>query len=181
MASFPTLLHRPIFGGAFGQGQYSLATVPTISNGLHAVRFMVVDARGGAVLSVSNDKLEAMAMARRHLHLAAPQRAANDELWKQDTLWPDLAPSAAPKMRRVSRRRREIFGRSGGRCHYCRGALDLEGVWHIEHMVPRALGGGDAPLNLVAACAPCNVSKRDLSSLEFVAIRGTTDSPTRKK
>ena len=162
------LLHRPIYGGPFGEGRFSLATVPTISNGLHAVRFMVIDARGGAVLSVSNDKLEAMSLARRHLHLVAPQPAANDELWTQHALWPDLAPPEVSKLRYVSRRRREIFARSGERCHYCRAALALDGRWHVEHMVPRALGGGDDPLNLVAACVPCNLVKRDRTALEFL-------------
>jgi hypothetical protein len=169
------LLHRPIYGGPFGEGRFSLATVPTISNGLHAVRFMVIDARGGAVLSVSNDKLEAMSLARRHLHLVAPQHAANDELWTQDALWPDLAPPAAPNPHHVSRRRREIFSRSDERCHYCRAKLALDGRWHVEHMVPRALGGGDDPLNLVAACGPCNLAKRDRTALEFMGNVGRSD------
>jgi len=173
--SFAKLLHRPIFGGAFGRGRYSLASVPTILNGLHAVRFMVVDARGGAVLSVSNDKLEAMALARRHLHLVTPQFAANDALWTQDALWPDLTPRAVPKLRYVSRRRREIFARSDAKCHYCQAPLTLDGKWHIEHMLPRALGGGDDALNLVAACAPCNLAKSARSALEFVANVARSD------
>ena len=31
----------------------------------------------------------------------------------------------------------------------------------VDHMVPRALGGGDELCNLVTACATCNFSKRD--------------------
>lgn len=37
------MLQRPIYGGVFGDGRYSLATVRTIANGLHAVRFMVME------------------------------------------------------------------------------------------------------------------------------------------
>ena len=172
----PRMLQRPLYGGAFGDGLYSLATLPTISNGLHAVRFMVIEPRAGSVLSVSHDKLEALALARRHLHLVTPQRAANDELWTQEALWPALTPPAVPKPRRVSRRRREVFERSDGRCHYCRSVLTLDGRWHVEHMVPRALGGEDGAANLVAACAPCNLAKGDRTALEFV----TTESPARR-
>lgn len=163
------MLQRPIYGGAFGDGRYSLATIPTIVNGLHAVRFMVVDPRGGAVLSIADEKLEALAMARRILHLAAP--AANDARWQQTSFWPDLPVEPVPFVRPVSRRRREIFGRSDGRCRYCRTALVLEGPWHVEHMVPRALGGGDGAYNLVAACVRCNLAKSDCTALEFVAER----------
>ncbi|MCB2039169.1 MAG: HNH endonuclease, partial [Ottowia sp.] len=70
--------------------------------------------------------------------------------------------------RYVSRRRRSIFEQSQGRCHYCGAALDLTGKWHIEHQLPRALGGTDEGLNLVAACVPCNLSKSDRTAIEFV-------------
>jgi len=55
----PTIRHRPIIGGIFGQGRYSLATQPCVENGLHAVRFMVIDPRRGSVLSVADNKLGA--------------------------------------------------------------------------------------------------------------------------
>ncbi|MCA3177582.1 MAG: HNH endonuclease [Burkholderiales bacterium] len=69
----------------------------------------------------------------------------------------------------IPRRRRAIFERSGGRCHYCACELQLEGRWHIEHKVPRALGGRSVDDNLVAACAPCNLKKRDQTDHEFQA------------
>jgi hypothetical protein len=49
----PPMLHRPIMGGVFGQGEFQLATQPTVSNGLHAVRFMVIQARAGRVLAIA--------------------------------------------------------------------------------------------------------------------------------
>lgn len=162
------MLQRPIYGGVFGHGLYSLATIPTVSNGLHAVRFMVIDPSGGAVISAADDKLAAIESARRLLRLTSPQVAANDELWQQCALWPDLPFDRVPKVQGISRRRREIFARSQGRCHYCRTTLTLDGHWHVEHQRPRALGGGDDALNLVAACAPCNLAKRDRTALEFV-------------
>jgi 5-methylcytosine-specific restriction endonuclease McrA len=172
------MLQRPIYGGIFGRGVYALATQPTITNGLHAVKFMVVDPRAGTVLSVSDVKLEAIAMARRLLHLTTP--AANDARWQQAAFWPNLPVEPVPKVRPISRRRRQVFERSGGRCHYCRSVLTLDGRWHVEHMVPRALGGGEAAANLVAACAPCNLAKGDRTALEFVSAAAAAGARERR-
>jgi hypothetical protein len=165
------MLQRPLYGGPFGNGRYSLATMPTVSNGLHAVRFMVLDPQGGAVLSAAFEKLAAIEAARRVLRLAGPLQAANDEAWTQSTLWSDLPFDRGTGLRRATRRRREVFDRSEGRCHYCSCTLALDGVWHVEHQRPRALGGGDDAVNLVAACQACNLSKRDRTALEFFASR----------
>ena len=165
--------HRPIFGGVFGKGRYSLATIPRIDKGLHAVRYLVIEPREGSVIAQADDKLEALASARRLLRAttALAQRMDSERLGEQAPLWPNeelpaLAPGA--RTRPISRRRRQIFEKSNGRCHYCSIALAIEGEWHVEHVVPRALGGGDSPLNLVAACAKCNLEKSDKSALEFV-------------
>jgi hypothetical protein len=164
------MLQRPIYGGPFGQGVYALATLPTISNGLHAVRFMVVEPRRGNVLSVADDKQQAIAAARRMLVALTAPAAANDAQWLQGRLWPDLPvdrPPAPP--RKISRRRRKVFDRSEGRCAYCRTPLMLDGQWHVEHQMPRALGGDDSAANLVAACVHCNLAKGARTALEFVA------------
>lgn len=166
------MLQRPIYGGPFGHGQYALATLPTITNGLHAVRFMVIEPRRGTVLSVADDKLTAIAGARRLLVGLPAAGAANDASWEQTGFWPDLPAGRTLRPHPISRRRQEIFARAEGRCHYCRAALALDGCWHVEHMVPRALGGEDVAGNLVAACAPCNLSKRDRTALEFVTREG---------
>lgn len=126
------------------------------------------------MLSVADEKLEALSMARRVLHLAAP--AANDAQWLQASIWPDLPVEPVPRVRPVSRRRREIFARSEGRCRYCRAALVLEGPWHVEHMLPRAWGGDGSASNLVAACAPCNLTKSDRTALECVSA-SAAESP----
>jgi 5-methylcytosine-specific restriction endonuclease McrA len=165
------LLQRPIYGGAFGDdGRYSLASVPCVSHGLHATRYMVVQPQAGLVLSVSEDKTEALALARKRLSAANDKHQPPEIAKEQGELWPDEpllspVPSPAPY---VARRRREIFERSQGRCHYCRTPIELFGKWHIEHQLPRALGGGDDTLNLVAACVPCNLRKSDSTAIEFV-------------
>ena len=173
------LRQRPIYGGVFGKGRYSLATVPCISHGLHAVRYMVVEPRSGAVLSVSDDKTEAMTAARRLIQATAALIRQEAEAAaahpRQDCLWPEevMPPSEAGLVvRNTPKRRREIFERSVGKCHYCGTPLQLDGKWHVEHQMPRALGGDDSIVNLVAACVPFNLSKRDMTALEFVCVQG---------
>lgn len=172
----PNLLQRPILGGVFGAGRYVLATKPCVAHGLHAVRFMVLDPRAGAVISMGDTKTEALAAARRIIRAAqlrgdgcgsgAPTPA-------QPGLWPDaeLEDGSPPvRLRPISRRRRDIFAKCDGKCHYCCRVLTLDGAWHVEHMLPRALGGQDEIGNLVAACAPCNLAKGDKTAVEFVAL-----------
>lgn len=173
------LLQRPIFGGVFDAGRYALATVPCVVRGLHAVRFMVVEVRTGAVLSLADDKTTALTAARgaikTNARLEAQTSLEADRDTRQAELWPGDGPSMRPiveRRRPVSKRRRDIFAKSAGRCHYCDGVLHLDGVWHVEHMLPRALGGGDDASNLVAACSGCNLRKRDLTALEFLARGG---------
>lgn len=166
------LLQRPIFGGVFGEdGQYALASMPCVSRGLFATRYMVVKPQAGVVISVSEDKVQALAIARQRLnsandkHLMQPGSSTQGELWPDE---PVLTHTQAPAQY-VSRRRRSIFEGSAGRCHYCDTPLSLFGPWHVEHQLPRALGGGDDTLNLVAACVRCNLSKGDSTAIEFVA------------
>lgn len=173
------LRSRPIYGGPFGHGgQFVLATLPCIDKGLHAVRHMVLQPSTGAVVATSLDKRQALADARRLLRSAgylAAIAAANESVFEQAGLWSDEElpmPEAGVQPKPVPRRRREVFEKSGGACFYCGKALTLDGKWHAEHTHPRALGGGDDLLNLVAACAPCNLAKGDRTAIEFIASNG---------
>jgi hypothetical protein len=173
----PAIRYRPIFGGPFGRdGRYVMATMPCIERGLHAVRHMVLEPRTGGVLSVSTNKNQALSDARRLLRTAgslAGAQAANAPtmeqagLWREEELPAQSRAGATPKQ--VPRRRREVFEKSGGRCFYCGVTLALDGKWHIEHQMPRALMGPDDLVNLVAACAPCNLAKGDRTPLEYFA------------
>lgn len=54
--------------------------------------------------------------------------------------------------------RKNILKRERHRCAYCgRGDLPLT----IDHIIPKSRGGEDNWENLVAACLPCNIKKRD--------------------
>jgi 5-methylcytosine-specific restriction endonuclease McrA len=61
-----------------------------------------------------------------------------------------------PYRRRAPLNRRAVFARDGHRCQYCDG-----GAESIDHVVPRSRGGEHVWENVVAACRPCNVRKRD--------------------
>lgn len=168
----PALLLRPIYGGVFGAGRYALATTLQVANGLHAVRFMVVEPTSGVVLAIAAEKTAALTSAREMLQASEQllERLGDDAA--QGTLWPAEELPVRPvvdRARPVSRRRRDIFAKCGGKCHYCSRPLTLDGAWHVEHQVARALGGTDDPMNLVAACVPCNLSKGPKTALEFVA------------
>lgn len=173
--SAPAIRYRPIYGGIFGRsGEYTLATMACVERGLHGVRYMVLHPSTGGVLSVAPDKSEALAQARRVLKAAAQLTSANDGSFTQGALWdeqelPVPTPGTSEKPRQVPKRRREVFEKSEGKCFYCGKVLTLDGRWHIEHQMPRALLGPDELPNLVAACAPCNLAKRDRTALEFIA------------
>lgn len=62
----------------------------------------------------------------------------------------------APHRRRVALSRRAVMARDGHRCQYCGAHADS-----IDHVVPRSRGGLHVWDNVVAACRPCNVRKRD--------------------
>ncbi|MBO9534702.1 MAG: HNH endonuclease [Solirubrobacteraceae bacterium] len=60
------------------------------------------------------------------------------------------------RTRRITRR--AIFARDGWRCQYCDSRSDLT----VDHVIPRAKGGGSTWDNVVACCAPCNRRKGDM-------------------
>lgn len=56
-------------------------------------------------------------------------------------------------------KRRTVWNRDGGRCHYCHTELPLGPDCTLDHVWPKALGGSHANDNLVAACKPCNEAR----------------------
>ena len=74
--------------------------------------------------------------------------------------------------------RERVLAATGGRCYYCdvelvRCAVELQPndtrrVYHIDHLVPKSVGGSDHICNYVPSCGPCNTSKSDKPYIEFV-------------
>lgn len=58
----------------------------------------------------------------------------------------------------VKLNRRNLFARDRNQCQYC-GRHFPTSELSIDHVVPRALGGGDTWTNLVCACVRCNARK----------------------
>lgn len=61
-----------------------------------------------------------------------------------------------PYIRRAALSRRAVFARDDYRCQYCGEHADS-----IDHVLPRSRGGEHVWENVVAACRPCNLGKRD--------------------
>jgi hypothetical protein len=69
-----------------------------------------------------------------------------------------------------SRTRYEVLLRDRFSCGYCgRAAPDV--VLHVDHVVPRAAGGGDQADNLVTACGSCNGGKSDLPPPKWLVTK----------
>jgi 5-methylcytosine-specific restriction endonuclease McrA len=99
----------------------------------------------------------------RRAALAAAAEAGQAELWPEHG-------QRVRRRQRPSRRRRQIFEASGGACFYCRAPINIE-TFEVDHMMPKALGGGDEGVNLAAACRQCNRCKSDRSAVEHVVAR----------
>ena len=69
--------------------------------------------------------------------------------------------------------RRAVFARDEYRCQYCGDAAES-----IDHVIPRSRGGEHCWENVVAACRPCNVRKRDrLLHETTMVLRRRPDAP----
>lgn len=181
---------RPIYGGVFGSGGYRLSSWFCISRGLFEVHYFVLHESTFATLGMGRTKADAIAAARDCLtsadplrlqrifsralvgiksELAALHRAHEEKMAARRADAKAVEPKA---IRSVPKRRQEIFDKSEGKCHYCQTTLTLDGKWHIEHKMPKALMGSNEPSNLVASCVACNMKKRDKTDEEFIAQQG---------
>lgn len=63
----------------------------------------------------------------------------------------------AKRQRATDARRFFLSQQQAGRCAIC--GFPLSTRMHVDHIVPRALGGGNRIANLQLVCARCNVKK----------------------
>ena len=68
---------------------------------------------------------------------------------------------------------RDVKKEYGGICPYCNQHIE---AGHIDHIVPVSGGGTNDRENLVYSCAPCNMSKNDMSLLGFMLFRKQIES-----
>jgi hypothetical protein len=169
---------RPIAGGApFDDGNFEMGSQVSVEAGLDSVSYFVRHRKSRMVWAITSSKSGALQSARELLlrltqdDVTACVQAFHEEVRVAMSRLPvpaDLAEAVAARDKPIPKRRRRIFEEAGGECFYCRSALELDGKWHIEHRMPRALNGTDAPNNLVAACVSCNMKKRDRTDVEFL-------------
>lgn len=69
---------------------------------------------------------------------------------------------------RSRNKRQAVWDMTNGRCFYCgveidpptkRGTSGRKTTFHVDHVIPRILGGSDHISNLVPSCPTCNTSK----------------------
>src|SRR5512147_2319900 len=63
-----------------------------------------------------------------------------------------------------------LIWRANRRCTWCARVVIRE-TCSIDHVIPRAKGGGDDPDNLVLACRVCNLQRYDLGTVPPRALR----------
>lgn len=175
---------RPIMNGPLGERGLWLAYLKASDFNTGSFLCAVIDPVSGCPVGAGHTMAEALACARqivirddfnayieecRRIHFER-EAYINDVLAKGETNHLlNEERDAAKDEASVPKRRKQIFNKSRGQCHYCGVKLDIFGEWHIEHMMPRALMGSNKPTNLVASCIPCNLSKRDKTADEFIA------------
>ena len=65
-----------------------------------------------------------------------------------------------PEPRVPVRVRRAVIHHADGCCEYCRSQMHFSSdSFSVEHIVPRAVGGGNEPGNLALSCQGCNNRK----------------------
>jgi len=69
------------------------------------------------------------------------------------------------KRRRIIR---VLLPRFGVRCWYC-GIKLTDSTTHVDHIIPKSLGGSDSIFNLALACKHCNSAKGGSPVEEFLA------------
>jgi 5-methylcytosine-specific restriction endonuclease McrA len=179
----PFKWEKRIYGPAFKDGEYVLRLrVPHWEKPLPPKpHYTVYELLSGLQITRPvQDRSEAIAGARERIRLIGKHWGDYIAKAKQERLeWQTeqeatraiaKAKSGPAKPKKISKRAKAVFDASNGKCHYCGIALTLDGKWHIEHKMPRALFGGSEQSNLAASCVKCNHRKRDKTDIEFHAI-----------
>jgi len=61
--------------------------------------------------------------------------------------------------------RRAVIERDGHLCQNCLGAGIFTSGNQVDHIIPKYLGGNDAPTNLQLLCVPCHTAKTQEESI----------------
>ncbi|MBX4870598.1 HNH endonuclease [Rhizobium bangladeshense] len=75
--------------------------------------------------------------------------------------------------------RTAVFARDVPLCVWCQevvGDHRSDRYYHVDHVTPRSEGGPYCTDNLVLSCKNCNAARRNLSVLQFMALRAGCSS-----
>lgn len=100
---------------------------------------------------------------RRRMRQEDPEKAREMDRKKNQRRYKDPVrkeKAQAAKAKRRGIKRQLIFIREGGICYLCLDSV-TDTDFHVDHIVPMALGGSNHPDNLACACAACNLLKAD--------------------
>lgn len=64
----------------------------------------------------------------------------------------------------------QLFTQQRGKCACCK--VSIKDGYHIDHIMPLALGGSNDKLNLQLTCPTCNLQKRAKHPIDFMQQRG---------
>jgi hypothetical protein len=79
-------------------------------------------------------------------------------------------PGRESLRKRLGVESRRIDARDGYRCVYCGATAETAGAaLQLDHLTPRAAGGGDEATNLVVACRRCNSARQNLPLRDWAA------------
>jgi 5-methylcytosine-specific restriction endonuclease McrA len=95
--------------------------------------------------------------------------------------WRIANPEKAKTQRRNYKARRNLapgvltaadtqaqYNRQKGKCFYC--DAKVGDIYHVDHVVPFALGGLNIPENIVIACPACNLKKGAKHPMDFAGV-----------
>lgn len=170
----PGISKKRAYAPHFAGGEFYLAWGPGVDGERDC---WVFEALSGVVVTYTDSRVYALEDARRILSIIPRERMAAFFAQGRARMAAKEADAAITKAinkpkepRKIGKRLREIFAAGNGRCHYCKADLELTGTWEVEHKMPKALGGSNERINLVASCRPCNRLKRDKTDVEFFAL-----------
>lgn len=109
---------------------------------------------------------------RRHRETRAgnPERIVWEANYREKNRQKLRAAARARHYRKRKEILAELFDLQKGRCAYCR--EKVSGRPHIDHIMPKALGGSNDRSNLQLTCQTCNQSKCARHPIEFARSIG---------
>lgn len=148
--------------------------------------------RDAAYRKANRDKRFTYNVAYRAAHrveniaYCAAWRAANRPKYLADAIAYSLANRAKRCAIQAKRRARKagsngvytdadiaiMLKRQRGKCAHSWCRKPLSTGYHVDHIVPLALGGSNYPRNLQALCPPCNRIKHDSHPVDFAQRNG---------